>query len=145
MHRELMMGLSTWSKFVCIAKKKIFLRTSRRSRIYVDTASASRRSRNASRPGKGATAVLRFGRGFYYPLPAESGTVRIKDVSWQLAAAFTKWSGRSFALSKRHSLHDDSVKRLANLLKRWLRWKRNRAFLKWTAIIGAANLTKRVL
>ena len=42
-------------------------------------------------------------------------------------------------------LRDDSVKRLANNLKRWLRWKRNRAFLKWTAIVGATNLTKRVL
>merc|ERR1711965_491846 len=26
-----------------------------------------------------------------------------------------------------------------------MRWKRNRAFLKWTAIIGAANLSHRVL
>ena len=53
----------------------------------------------------------------------------------QLAAAFTKWSGRSFALK-------DFRRRLANHLKRWLRWKRNRAFLKWTAIVGATNLTK---
>ena len=55
----------------------------------------------------------------------------------QLSSAFTKWSGRSFALKD-----SDSVKRLANHLKRWLRWKRNRAFLKWTAIVGATNLTK---
>ena len=63
----------------------------------------------------------------------------------QLSSAFTKWSGRSFALSKRRSLHEDSVKRLARNLQRWLRWRRNRAFLKWTAIIGAANLSHRVL
>ena len=71
--------------------------------------------------------------GHYYTLPAESTKVRIKDVSQATRCGFGKWSGRSFALK-------DSVRRLANHLKRWLRWKRNRAFLQWTAIVGATNL-----
>ena len=50
----------------------------------------------------------------------------------QLAAAFTKWSGRSFALSRKRHLHEDSVKRLARNLQRWLRWRRQPAgWLSW--------------